>query len=78
MAQNASYHAKDLAKKLHDHAVFIGFAPYADPKIAVAVMAEHGGSGSGTAAPVARRVMDYYLGFEPKKTVKMEFVKHGD
>ena len=78
VAQNASYHAKDLAKKLHDHAVFIGFAPYADPKIAVAVMAEHGGSGSGTAAPVARRVMDYYLGFEPKKTVKMEFVKHGD
>jgi penicillin-binding protein 2 len=78
VAQNASYHAKDLAKKLHDHAVFIGFAPYADPKIAVAVMAEHGGSGSGTAAPVARRVMDYYLGFEPKKTVQMEFVKHGD
>lgn len=78
VAQNASYNAKDLAKKLHDHAVFIGFAPYDDPKIAVAVLAEHGGSGSGTAAPIARRVMDYYLGYKPKTAVKVEFVKHGD
>lgn len=78
VAQNAEYHAKDLAKKLHDHAVFIGFAPYGDPKIAVAVLAEHGGSGSGTTAPMARRVMDYYLGYQPSKTVKPEFVQHGD
>ncbi|HUX81727.1 MAG TPA: penicillin-binding protein 2 [Halothiobacillus sp.] len=78
VAQNAQYHAKDLAKKLHDHAVFIGFAPYGDPKIAVAVLAEHGGSGSGTTAPMARRVMDYYLGYQPSKVVKPEFVQHGD
>lgn len=78
VAQNARYNAKDLAKKLHDHAVFIGYAPYKDPKIAVAVLAEHGGSGSGTAAPVARRVMDYYLGYQPDRTVQPEFTQHGD
>ncbi|WP_407275195.1 penicillin-binding protein 2 [Halothiobacillus sp. DCM-1] len=78
VAQNARYIAKDLAKKLHDHAVFIGYAPFKDPKIAVAVLAEHGGSGSGTAAPVARRVMDYYLGYRPDQAVKAEFTQHGD
>lgn len=42
---------------LKDHAVFVGYAPYHDPKLAIAVMAEHGSSGSGAAAPVARDVM---------------------
>lgn len=78
VAQNAHYNAKELAKKLHDHAVFIAFAPYDNPKIAVAVLAEHGGSGSGTTAPMARKVMDYYLGYQPSQTVKPEFVQHGD
>ncbi len=79
VAQGAKYDAKELAKKLHDHAVFIAFAPYADPKIAVAVLAEHGGHGSGTAAPIARRIMDFYLGVAPTKhMVKPELQDHGD
>ena len=32
-----------------------------DPKIAIAVIVEHAGSGSGTAAPIARKLIDYYL-----------------
>ena len=44
-----------------DHALFAAFAPSADPRIAVAVVVEHGGSGSRVAAPIARAVIDHYL-----------------
>lgn len=46
---------------LRDHALFIAFAPADDPKIAVGVLAEHGGHGASVAAPIARKVMDMYL-----------------
>ncbi|MEW5839161.1 MAG: penicillin-binding protein 2 [Pseudomonadota bacterium] len=59
--QNETYNAKNLSKKLHDHAVFIAFAPFDAPRIAVAVFVEHGSSGSGVAAPMARKVMDTWL-----------------
>ena len=61
IAQNKRYDAENLAKKFHDHALFIAFAPVEDPQIAVAVIVENGGSGSKTAAPIARKVMDYYF-----------------
>ena len=44
-----------------DHALFAAFAPVEDPRIAVAVVIEHGGSGSRAAAPVARAIIDHYL-----------------
>ena len=43
---------------LRNHALFIGFAPYDEPRYAVAVVAEHGGSGASVAAPVAAAVLD--------------------
>jgi len=61
LGQNQSYNARRLAKHLLDHALFVAFAPVEDPRIAVAVIAEHGGGGSATAAPIARKVMDAYL-----------------
>ena len=61
IAQNEKYVEKDIAERLRDHAWFIAFAPVADPRIAVAVLVENGRSGSGTAAPLARLVMDAYL-----------------
>lgn len=61
VGQNESYDEKRIAKELRDHALFIAFAPVEDPKIAVAVLVEHGGHGGSAAAPVARRVMDRYL-----------------
>ena len=68
MGQNEKYDAKKLDKKLHDHGLFIAFAPVAQPRIAVAVVVENGGSGSSAAAPLARIVIDAYLGDTPAPT----------
>ena len=47
---------KELPIKQRDHALFVGFAPYKNPKIALAVVVEHGGSGSKVAAPIAKKI----------------------
>ncbi len=52
---------KEIPWRFRDHAWFAAFAPYNDPKIAVAILIEHGGHGGSTAAPIARRVIEYYL-----------------
>ena len=62
VGQNEKYDADKLDKKLHDHGLFIAFAPVERPRIAVAVIVENGGSGSGAAAPLARLVIEAYLG----------------
>lgn len=59
--QDEEYEAEEVAYKLRDHALFIAFAPVEDPRIAVAVIAEHGGGGASVAAPIARKVMDGYF-----------------
>jgi penicillin-binding protein 2 len=60
-AQNTKYNARALEEHQRDHALFMGFAPANDPKIALAVIVENAGWGAGAAAPIARRVMDYWL-----------------
>ncbi|MFA6345821.1 MAG: penicillin-binding transpeptidase domain-containing protein, partial [Syntrophales bacterium] len=50
-----------LAVARGDHALFVCFAPDKAPEIAIAVIAEHGGHGGATAAPVARRIIDAYF-----------------
>lgn len=60
-AANTKYNAKALEEHQRDHALFMGFAPANDPKIALAVIVENAGWGAGAAAPIARRVMDYWL-----------------
>lgn len=47
---------KDLPWDQRDHALFVNYAPYDNPKIAVSVVVEHGGSGSTVAAPIARDI----------------------
>jgi len=59
--QNAKYNENEIEFKLRDHALFISFAPANDPKIAVAVMVEHGGHGGSVAAPIAGQVIKAYL-----------------
>ncbi len=51
----------DLNYKDRDHALFIAFAPYNDPKYAISVVVEHGGSGGKTAAPIAKKVIKKVL-----------------
>jgi len=65
LKQEEKYDAETLAEELRDHALFIAFAPVGDPKIAVAVIVEHGGGGGAVAAPIARKIMDSYLGDNP-------------
>ena len=61
MRQGEKYDASKMEERHRDHAWFISFAPVDKPKIAIAVLVENGGHGGGTAAPIARKVMDYYL-----------------
>ena len=51
----------DLDYKDRDHALFIAFAPYNDPKYAISVVVEHGGSGGKAAAPIAKKVIKKVL-----------------
>ncbi len=48
---------EDLPWERRDHALFVGYAPFDNPKYAVSVVVEHGGGGSRAAAPVARDVL---------------------
>ena len=72
--QNEKYRDSHVQARLKDHAWFIAFAPADHPKIAIAVLVENGGFGAQAAAPIARRVFDYYLlnqlPADPKKPVE--------
>lgn len=59
--RGAQYNKGALKANLHDHALYIAFAPANDPKIAIAILVENGGFGAESAAPIARQALDYYL-----------------
>src|SRR5690606_31093345 len=58
---NVSTNPHLLPLHLRHQAWFVGYAPAQDPRIAVAVMVEHGGYGGSTAAPIARKLFDAWL-----------------
>lgn len=60
-AQVVGYDSKVRGERAKDHAWFVAYAPYDDPKIAMVVFVEHGGHGGSDAAPVAKAVIDTYL-----------------
>ncbi len=70
--QGEKYVASRVAERHRDHALFIAYAPADAPKIAVAVLVENAGFGAAAAAPIARKVMDYYLLGKKATPVKME------
>lgn len=59
---DARARGRTRAKHLEDHALFVAYAPAEAPELALAVVVEHGGSGSTAAAPVARKLLDAAFG----------------
>jgi len=59
--REAEIKQKDLKYEDRDHALYIAFAPYTNPKYAISVIVEHGGSGSSAAAPIAKKIIKKVL-----------------
>jgi penicillin-binding protein 2 len=59
--EDEEYNPEELEKRLHDHALFIAYAPADNPQIALAVIVENGGHAGATAAPIARKVIDAFM-----------------
>ena len=59
--QGERYDENKINEYHRDHALFIAYAPADEPTIALSVLVENGGPGGATAAPIARKVLDYYL-----------------
>ncbi|MDU8923620.1 penicillin-binding protein 2 [Pasteurellaceae bacterium LIM206] len=72
LKENQRYDAKQLKRELHDHAWFTAYAPYESPQVVVSLILENAGGGSSNAAPVARKVMDFYLNNRLPKLLKSE------
>lgn len=63
----------EIPYKYRDHALFVAFAPYEKPEVAVAVVIEHGEHGGAAAAPIAAKILRGY--FEGKGLIKKPVVK---
>ena len=61
VGQKEKYNAARLAEYQRDHSLYIAYGPEEAPKIAVAVIVENAGCGAAAAAPIARRILDYWL-----------------
>lgn len=59
--KDAKYNASKVAERYRDHALYMAFAPADKPTIALAMIVENAGFGAQSAAPIARKVFDYWL-----------------
>lgn len=81
IVSHEDYDPTQVAKRQRDHALFVGFAPADNPRIALAVIVENGEAGGRVAAPIARKVFDAYLRpdtikqIEPIKLEKMRLTR---
>ena len=57
--EDDEYKLKEIEERFKDHSVFVGYAPYDNPKYIASVIIENGGSGSAVAAPIAHKVLDF-------------------
>lgn len=57
--EDDEYKLKEIEERFKDHSVFVGYAPYDNPKYIASVIIENGGSGSSVAAPIAHKVLDF-------------------
>jgi penicillin-binding protein 2 len=70
--------SEELTYKFRDHALFVAYAPAENPRIAVAVVVEHGSHGGTTAAPIARAVLAENFGLEVTPLPALPPVASGD
>ena len=61
IGKNEKYNASQIDERHRDHALYTAFAPVDEPQIALALVVENAGFGASSAAPIARRVLDYVL-----------------
>ena len=52
----------DIPQEFRDHAWFVAIAPADTPRLALAILIEHGGHGGSAAAPVAKKMFEAYCG----------------
>ena len=57
--ESEDFRKKEIEWKNKDHALFVGYMPSKNPKYAVSVIVEHGGSGASVAAPIAKKIFDF-------------------
>jgi len=72
LGEGEKYEDSEVSQNLRDHALFIAFAPVKNPRIAIAVVVEHGGAGSRAAAPVAQATLEAWLDQEIEPLSKQE------
>ncbi len=60
--EKGTHDQDEVPLKFRDHAWFVAVSPVEDPKIAIAVLVEHGGHGGSAAAPIAAEIIGAYLG----------------
>jgi len=77
LGQNEKYDASKVAEHMRDHALYIAYAPADKPTIALAMVVENAGFGAEHAAPIARRVLDYWLSGKYPNEQDMEAVSKG-
>lgn len=83
LGEDEEYEEDKVALRKRDNAMYVGFAPYENPTIVIAVAVENAGGGSANAAPVAREMLDLYfaLGLSGKRDTSLaatdEELSHG-
>ena len=77
IGKNEKYNAANTAERFRDHALYMAFAPADNPQIALAMVVENAGFGGAAAAPIARRVFDYWLLHQYPNALDMAGVRQG-
>ena len=77
IGQKDRYDAKKLEEHQRDHSLYVAFAPFEAPTVALAVIVENAGFGAAHAAPIARRVFDYLLMDQHPNPQDMAAVQQG-
>lgn len=66
LSEDTKYEKDKIKERLRDNAIYIGYAPYEKPEIAISVIIENAGHGGSSAAPIARALFDIHLSKIPR------------